>query len=79
MTVVFSGNGTFTITKDGIYEITLSGTTGYDCHVYLNGFTILYASNTGSIWRNDTVSFPLKAGAKLTMDAYGTMNVRLFE
>lgn len=79
MTTVFSGNGSYTIQKDGIYEITLSGSTGYDTHVYLNGFTILYASNTGSVWRNDTVSFPLKAGAKLTMDAYGQMNVRLFE
>lgn len=79
MTTVFSGNGSYTIQKDGIYEITLSGLTGYDTHVYLNGFTILYASNTGSVWRNDTVSFALKAGAKLTMDAHGTMNVRLFE
>ena len=76
---MFSGNGSYTIQKDGMYEITLSGSVGYDTHDYLNGSTILYASNTGSVWRNDTVSFPLKAGAKLTMDAYGTMNVRLFE
>lgn len=79
MTTVFTGNGNFTIQKNGIYEITLSGEIGFDCHVYLNGFTILYASTTGNMWRNDTVSFPLKAGAVLTMDAHGIMNVRLFE
>lgn len=79
MTVVYTGNGSFTIAKDGIYEIILSGQIGYDCHVYLNGFTILYTSTVANIWRADTVSFALKAGAKLTMDAHGTMTVRLFE
>lgn len=79
MTVVYTGNGSFTIAKDGIYEIILSGQVGYDCHVYLNGFTILYTSTVANMWRADTVSFALKAGAKLTMDAHGTMTVRLFE
>lgn len=79
MTVVFDANGTYTIQKDGIYEIILNGTTQNDSHVYLNGFTILYTTASGNVYRTDTVTFPLKAGAKLTMDAYGRMTVRLFE
>lgn len=79
MTVVFDANGTYTIQKDGIYEIILNGSTQNDTHVYLNGFTILYTTATGNVYRTDTVTFPLKAGAKLTMDAYGRMTVRLFE
>jgi hypothetical protein len=79
MTVVFDANGTFTIQKDGIYEIILNGTTQNDSHVYLNGFTILYTTASGNVYRTDSVTFPLKAGAKLTMDAYGRMTVRLFE
>ena len=79
MTVVFDANGTYTIQKDGIYEIILNGSTQNDSHVYLNGFTILYTTAAGNVYRTDTVTFPLKAGAKLTMDAYGRMTVRLFE
>lgn len=79
MTIVFDANGTYTIQKDGIYEIILNGSTQNDSHVYLNGFTILYTPAVGNVYRTDTVTFPLKAGAKLTMDAYGRMTVRLFE
>ena len=79
MDVVFdSASGSYTIPNDGYYEIVVSGTTTQDSHVYLNGFTILYASNSGNIYRQDAVFIALKKGAQLTKDGNGRMVVRHF-